>query len=338
MFSSLGVTELVRRSRSRRMPDRFTILMYHRLHAEHGGPEYIYQGNVGPTVKVFERQMRYLKTHYNVIAFDRLIDCLKEGEPIPPNSVIITFDDGYKDIYTLAFPILKSYGLPATVFLATGHIGTNDLLWYDRIAYIVHHTRKNCITVDGLNLPLMNPQDKLVATERLVQLLSSVSGKMEWPLTAELQDAFNVGFDNCAINFGLSWDEVREMALHDITFGSHTVNHPFLTRVSRETAHAEIMDSKRTIEREIQRPVRVFAYPHGDFNEETLSIVETCGLEAACTCSYGSNNSGANLLALRRRGIDSSDTIPIFKANLAAIFPLRSRILRAIRSSRTSSP
>lgn len=85
-------------------------------------------------VDTFERQMRFLKSHhYNVLSLESIVTLIKKGEKIPPRSVAITFDDGYRDNYIFAYPILKKYNLPATIFIIVNEVGRPDRLSWDEI-------------------------------------------------------------------------------------------------------------------------------------------------------------------------------------------------------------
>lgn len=103
------------------------ILTYHSFGDE--------KGLMSVTAGVFEKQMLFLKQgHYNVIPFSELIDGISNNRKFPHNSVVLTIDDGYKDNYTIAYPILKKYGFPAIIFIATNRIGNDpDYLTWNEI-------------------------------------------------------------------------------------------------------------------------------------------------------------------------------------------------------------
>jgi len=88
------------------------------------------------TLETFEKQIKYMSQHYNVLSLDMAIDMIRERTPIPRKSIVITFDDGFKDNYEYAYPILKKYNLPATFFLADGFISKRDIFWQQKINYI----------------------------------------------------------------------------------------------------------------------------------------------------------------------------------------------------------
>ena len=104
----------------------------------------------------------------------------------------------------------------------------------------------------------------------------------------------------------LDWDQVRAMLPHDITFGAHTLSHPILSRLSPEAIEAEVLGSKRVIERETGVPVTLFAYPNGqpgDYNEDCKAILRKSGFSCSVSTSAGVNTSATDRFALHRRHV-----------------------------------
>lgn len=105
--------------------DGVPILIYHRVNDTDDNPA---------TLKVadFDAQMKYLVDNgYSVISPDDLLDAWEGGKSLPAKPVVLTFDDGHKDIYQNVFPILQKYNMRATVFVVTDHMGTQDYLTWD---------------------------------------------------------------------------------------------------------------------------------------------------------------------------------------------------------------
>ena len=99
-------------------------------------PNFIFDdGVVSATSEAFRNQMGFVRRNFDVISFRDLYYIESRGLGLPARPLIITFDDGYRDNYTNAFPVLKEFGIPATIFVATGHIGSNTLFWWDLVAY-----------------------------------------------------------------------------------------------------------------------------------------------------------------------------------------------------------
>jgi len=114
----------------------------------------------------------------------------------------------------------------------------------------------------------------------------------------------------------LSWTDVREMQRHGIHFGAHALTHPRLTSLSRETARGQIVGSQMELARQTGRPVRFFAYPYGDSDESTRSIVAEAGFWASCGTQSGKNSATTPLQNLRRTEICGTDNIAQFLLKL----------------------
>lgn len=254
------------------------VLMYHRISPRRDS------WSLKPlNPQCFDRQMRYFSQNYEVLPLDRLVDYIKQGEPLPEKAVVITIDDGYKDNYQYAYPTLRKYRIPATVFLTTGNISTGNLFWWDKVSYIIHHT-----SLDQLNqielgtFFLRSEQEKSLARSTIIKKLKSSPGEENDFIINDLVSISNVEIpDDLGEELIMSWDEIREMSNNGIDFGAHTVNHPILTNLPLEQAGHEIVQSKKDIERKIGHHVTAFAYPNGDFNEYIADIVRKSDFSCA---------------------------------------------------------
>lgn len=105
------------------------IIMYHSVN-----PDAKPENRLSVSVETFQRQMLFLhRNHYNIMPLEILADLIKRGKRLPPKSIALTFDDGYKDNYTYAFPILKKYHIPVTVFVIFDEVGRADRLSWEEI-------------------------------------------------------------------------------------------------------------------------------------------------------------------------------------------------------------
>jgi peptidoglycan/xylan/chitin deacetylase (PgdA/CDA1 family) len=204
----------------------------------------------------------------------------------PP--VLVTFDDGYRNNLTIAARILQEEGVPALFFLATGFLGTPRVLWNDEVRVRVLHWPESEIPMPSGGqsaLPSelharrafsdkVNQACKRLTEECLAEYLALLRKKTP---SVELMD------DSEAREF-LSWDEARQLAGMGFEIGSHTVEHPILSRINRARVVAELHDSKAVIERELGEPCRAIAYPNGsvrDVNETVFEEVRAAGYEWA---------------------------------------------------------
>lgn len=190
------------------------IFMYHYIRIN-PNPADVLGFNLSVPPADLATQLAYLADRgYQGVGLEEVTGFLsgRQEEPPPPRSAVLTFDDGYRDSYEAAYPLLKRYGFRATIFVISGLVGR--------------------------------------------------SGYLTWP-------------------------QLRQMAADGITIGAHTIGHPDLTYLSRANALREIGESKLALEKELDRPVLLFAYPSGRYNQEVVEMVKAAGYEAAVTVNYG---------------------------------------------------
>jgi peptidoglycan/xylan/chitin deacetylase (PgdA/CDA1 family) len=285
----------------------FQILVYHRV------DDAVDQGLPSMPVATFRRQMEYLARHFSVCALEDVTD-VERRERIPENAVVITLDDGYRDNYRNAFPILRELSLPATIFLATGSIGSGKILWHDRVFRAFGRTTESSLPEFGperTTYPLGSRQERRASRDRVLRFLKTLDGEARLGWIDQLVEKLEVQDPCTDRDLMLDWDEVRKMHQAGISFGSHTVTHAILSALGPGRARQELVDSKRTIERELGAPVRCFAYPNGkagDFNEETKAILREAGYSCALTTIFGTNpcggpEAGQDPMELKRIGI-----------------------------------
>ncbi len=281
----------------------FQILIYHRVNDENAP---IFSGI---PVNVFFKQAEILNKYFNVLPLEELVERAAKDD-VPPNAVAITFDDGYKDNYTNAFPILKKYNLPATIFLVTGSIDSGTPLWHDRVFNAFRQTKTAAINIDGKEYSLETIPEKLIALNAFQRNLWISNPVKRDNLVNDLMNELDVQDNNCSIEHMLSWQEICEMSERGITFGAHTVTHPILSQMPLEEAVDEIGTSKKTIEDRIKKKVRLFAYPVGrktDFDESIKQALRDTGFLGAVTTIWGNNNYHTDPVELKRIKVWDSD-------------------------------
>jgi peptidoglycan/xylan/chitin deacetylase (PgdA/CDA1 family) len=207
---------------------------------------------------------------------------------------------------THAAPILARYGLPATIFLTTGCIGTREILWFDRLALALKTTRQTELCVEGAPaLSLGSTADRLRALRLALGHLKGLPDAGRRKTLEQWLHELGGGPIDSPKRLMLSWDEVGVLQGLGFSVGAHTVSHPILSRLSPEDARREINDSKVAIERALGARPRAFAYPNGgaeDVNELTVRLVREAGFTCAVTTRRGLNTSSTPLLELRRGG------------------------------------
>jgi len=316
--------------------NRLTVLAYHRITDPHAPGFDTFKPNVSATPAEFAAQMDFVREHFNVVSSDDLIDWLDGKRSLPPYPALITFDDGYRDNYDHAWPILRERGLPATLFLTTGFIGTAKPFYWDLIAYCFYHTPKTEAELPPVGHFQWNDEASRDSVMKYwLGTLKRLSDVEKQAIVEQLPQRLDVTIkEDTFAGLLLSWDQVREMAADGFTMGSHTENHPILTRIPIEQARAELEVSKARIEAEIGRTVRAFAYTNGmrsDFNVALQAILPQIGYRVAFTLLRGP----ATLSEVRnepmaiRRVSSYMYSLARFKVNLTGI----PRLLGPIRDT-----
>lgn len=276
-------------------------------------------------VKSFKRQMLHLKRWYNVITLDKLVENTKNREDFSCPSVVITIDDGFKDNYDLAYPILKGLNLPATIFLTSGFINTQKAPWVDEIGTALAKTR-----LDKLYVPQLFG-DQFVAissNEQKAETLHRIYEKLlylEHNTKVDLVDTLlSILSDKGALRahgrIMLNWEEIKKMSQNNISFGAHTMTHPTLSKMGSEDAMFEIIESKRIIENELGTCVRHFAIPNGqneDFTEELREFCKNGLFESITTTTFGEVTKFSDPYKLPR--ICPSEPLYCFAVDLARL-------------------
>lgn len=277
------------------------ILTYHRITDE---PDL--HDPLKVSVVSFEKQVIFLKKHYTIISGEQLTDIIKNNKPFPENSCLITFDDGWSDNYTNAFPILKKYKAPAIIFISTDYIGTNRIFWHEKLCNILlkasNYKKLNNIkykwpvSIGGKisNIVKAPEHQRRPLINDLVEFIKSYSLDEINNLIRELEALFEV-VEEVSQPVMLSWEQVKEMSQNNICFGSHTKSHAILTQISTDKVIEELKESKNIIENKLGKPVHFFAYPNGNYNEIIIKVTKEIGYLASFTCLTGVNYSYKNL-------------------------------------------
>jgi peptidoglycan/xylan/chitin deacetylase (PgdA/CDA1 family) len=312
-------------SRFRNDASALRILAYHRVVPRPWDDFAFDEEIISATPEVFEAQMRFVQKNFDVVSFSDLDKCEREGRDWPKRALIVTFDDGYRDNYTEAWPILRDLNLPATIFLTTGHIGESKLFWWDAIAWYFKSTTRPLVLLSDISSELFSLrtiQDKRKAIDAVLNWVKAVSEEERQNFLSFLPTLLDViSPSDIASRMHLSWDEVREMVKTGIEFGSHTVTHPILSRVDADRLRIETYESKAHIEREIGQRVLSFAYPAGTQkrrDEAARTMVENCDYRFAVAYDQRVERK-PDRYALPRIHVDREQSLSLFRANL--LFP-----------------
>lgn len=263
------------------------ILSYHRVIPRPDATSLFTQAGMFVTPRTFELHLQLLATYFEVLSFDALLDKWKCGDwNERARYAVITFDDGWVDNYEHAFPLLRRFGLPATVFLPTSLVGTTEWLWTDQLGALLQQR--------GVGTPAEWDAEieraKTLSDRARAELLTTLGP----PLTGRRL---------------IDWRQAYEMSRFGITFGSHTSTHANLTRLSGAALDRELREPLEVLRREDLAFVPVLAYPNGDHSDAVVQAARAAGYHAAVTTNAGAEGSRPfDRLRLRRIGVHDDVT------------------------------
>src|SRR5215207_1806615 len=309
-----------------------TVVNYHRIDNPLRKDFDSFKPNVSATPEDFNRQMEYLAKWFHVISLHDLVEWLEGRKDLPPFAALITFDDGYLDNYSSAFPILRQHHVPALIFLTTEHIGTDAPFYWDMAAYCFAHTQRDRLTFPDGNVEHWSNSEQLErVSKHWIEFMKTLPQAEKEIHVQRLPDSLGVAVpEGFFRRLMMDWEQVREVRKGGIEFGAHTMHHPILTRISLDQVRAEIEGSKARIEEELGEPVLGFAYPNGqssDLNDQIEKIVADSGIRTAFTLLNGPSSQvevKRNPFAIRRIFISHRHSLAEYAALLSPINRYRS--------------
>jgi peptidoglycan/xylan/chitin deacetylase (PgdA/CDA1 family) len=289
-------------------------LNYHRIGIPGSSP--LDHGLWSATPEEFSRQVRFYRNHLDLISLEDLPHVQNRRGCYG----IITFDDGYRDNFEVALPILRAERAPATFFIATGFIDSPKLAWWDEIARLVRRSPRSRIELPAwLPAPVsFDSPDRETAVRTLLRAYKQLSPERASEYLEAVAAASGSDSNGAEVaNLWMTWDMVRQMREAGMTIGGHTVHHPVLARMRREQQQSEILGCARRIEEELGEPMRYFSYPVGgrhSFDAATRQCLREAGVRYAFSY-YGGFSSFHNWDAydLRRVPVELDTTYNQFR-------------------------
>jgi peptidoglycan/xylan/chitin deacetylase (PgdA/CDA1 family) len=266
----------------------------------------------------FERQILFYNKH-----FQRSRDFSLKRNLLGERSYLLTFDDGYKDNFDIALPILKKYEVPAIFLVTTGCIGSDGLLWHDRVRlfyemkerkgiYRAAKVKKQCKKALG-ELKKASPEK---GTEYFKSLESAGQKHPRLMMT---------------------WEEVRQAHKQGIMIGPHTHSHPILAGLNEDQQREEIGRSVEAIKKNLGFSPRFFSYPEGgkqSYGDATIRALKQARIEVAFTIENGINSEDTPPYLLKRVGICPSDPVALVALKVAFACLKESKLRSAVKGTR----
>ena len=307
------VTLLERAARPR--PGVLAVLTYHRVDEPARTP-HLYPGLVSATPAEFEEQMRLLATNHWPLSLSELL-AVRRGEALlPPASVLVTFDDAYRDVAEHAWPIMRRHGIPLTLFVPTAFPDEpGRAFWWDRL-YASLAGRGSVISTPVGYLAVRTEEDRIRAFRQLREHLKSLPHDRAKALVEEMsgEPGSRPPSPGSAV---LGWDELRRLAAEGVALAPHSRTHPLLDRLPRMEARREVLRSLDDLEREIGPTPRVFAYPGGGCDDEVAAVLEEEGFELGFLTRRGTNDLyRPDWLRLRRINVGRTTGVSLIRLQL----------------------
>lgn len=315
-----------------------TILTYHRILSTIDANKHWVQPGMYVDTGVFEKHVQFLQEHFSVLSFHELLARWKTGDwDNSRRYCVITFDDGWLDNYRNAYPILRRYRVPATIFLPTNFVGTDEWFWPEKVSCLIRamlsegdgENRRSkgssvlgqFLKIEKKSIPVVSQSEaaRQAFADDIVEQSKSLSPEIIAEFITVLKSELKVSFPQERVL--MNWEEIAHMSGNGVSFGSHSCSHRILTKLSMEEVTAELEESQRVLQDRTRNYVPVFCYPNGNCNQDIQTLVQECGYQAATGVRAGvEGRQPDNKFELRRISIhnDMTSTVPMYSMRLFA--------------------
>jgi peptidoglycan/xylan/chitin deacetylase (PgdA/CDA1 family) len=329
VFEQTGMLRLLERASTAKRPV-LIVLTYHRI-AEPGTDTY-YDPVISATPESFRAQIDWLRRSVRVLALSDILAMRESGLSGREPAALVTFDDGYRDNFEVAVPILREYQVPATFFLPTAFLESPRLPWWDEVAYAIKSTRARQFVLErGPNhSPLALDLDALPRSAAIMTIIrafleNTITDEREFLDQLAARAEVAIDGESLARDLFTTWDQVRSIVDSDpsLTIGSHGHSHRKLAGLDEASQRHELAESKRILESRLGRDVEALAYPYGwpgAYSVRTKTLAAETGYRLAFAAIEGVNRPDAfDPYEIRRLGVGTGDSPVLLRAR-AALF------------------
>jgi peptidoglycan/xylan/chitin deacetylase (PgdA/CDA1 family) len=298
------------------------ILMYHSV-MEDPRSQDEFLGRIAHSREVFRGQMELLARRYQPATLDQIKKFVRGEKEFPARSVVVTFDDGYRDNYEIAAPVLGAVGVPATFYVTVECLERRRLPWPARIRFVFRSTKKQSWDDgSGTTWPLAGAIEREQALLRSCDECCKLTGAAQDEYVAALESRLDTRVPVESGKLMMTADQMRALAGEGHIIGSHTMTHPNMAYVSASDALRELTQSKRRLEEQVNAVVSHFSYPcparSPHWTEQTVIASRDAGYQTAVTTDRGLARRGDHPLRLKR--VLPTKTVEGLQWNLECIF------------------
>jgi len=257
------------------------ILMMHRF-SEEKKPGYIDRNTLRRQISILQRQ-------FNVIPLQDLTEALEKKTKLPKNSIVLTIDDGYQDMYQIAFPEFKAANMPVTLFVTTGFVDHQCWLWPDRVSTLLHEVN-NDLTVDFSGREVTLPSKLFSSWQQINDYLLPLNLVEKNAWIDKHAKKNNVQLPNAIPEkyVPATWEQLKEMSQSVVEIGAHTVSHPILSAETAEDVKMQVTECKSRLEQQLDILINSFCYPNGqpvDFTKNDEELVKQAKYNVAVSAN-----------------------------------------------------
>jgi peptidoglycan/xylan/chitin deacetylase (PgdA/CDA1 family) len=311
------------------------VLTYHRVLSDDARARSWSHPAIIVSPETFERQMRLLSRWFTVLRLSEFESHLKSRSPFKTASCLVTFDDGWRETYTEAWPVLRRLRMPATVFLPVTYIGSDDVFWQEHLGRLLCQVWQ---------FARQGPDERRVATELLsgsgfegvldlqsdavketiIDLVRAKKSDTGWTPGAALDRLEKLSQNDAAseIDRFLTWDQVLEMSADDISFGAHGETHRMLTSLPRTEVDRELRVARQKLTEKLRNEISAVSYPNGSWSPAVAAAAAEAGFTSGFSMRRGPVSVDDDQFVLRRVNIfdDVTSNTPMFLARLLGVF------------------
>lgn len=301
------------------LPPGLYVFNFHRIGSKHDSE--FARDVFSCSETAFEKIILEIKNNFRIVSTLELATAIAKNKKIEDRIALITFDDGYIDNYTVAYPILKRHDVTALFFLSTSLINSQRVAWWDEITFLLRQSIGCSVTLPDKSATITLVEEHIESQIQLFIQNTKRQRKTNIPkILAELHQSLNEPvkrLENIPSLF-MSWDNIKTMVENNMEVGSHTVSHQILSSLNNDDQAHEIYQSKTTIEMMLSRTITAFAYPVGSkdcYNIVSKNLCQQAGYLLAFNNQPGINKIVLDPYDLNRICIDN-DNLHKFRFNV----------------------
>lgn len=314
----------------RRLNQRAIVLMYHRVLPANLYSQSFSHPGIVVTPETFAMHMAFVQQKLRPLSLAQFRQHMESGAPFPDRACLVTFDDGWVDNHDYALPILREFGIPAVVFVATDYIGSDRPFWQEYLGYLLYQVANRSIGESilhshGILLPSTRNQvvfrAAMAATvnrfrERSYEDIEELIGVLTRLLDSAGCDHRVDGPDQF-----MTWQQLCTLAVTGIEIASHSVTHRLLTRLDATTVGTEFAMSRAALRKNLGLETCALAYPGGQHDDRTRRLASDAGYRLGFTTRPGTTAVDTDPLMIPRVNIheSSTNTIPLFLTKVLRI-------------------